>query len=144
MAKYKGVVMGALAGTMIATVLAVLGNREVLINKIRNQTDDWADKARNVTENIFGEDLTISRRNRVRKTFVSGAILGLLVGMGSAALLTPKTGKQLRKDLSQRYQGVADRTQDIVGLINQNGYRKPLKKLSKVLSRRKRPARSRA
>ena len=86
MAKYKGVVMGALAGTMIATVLAVLGNREVLINKIRNQTDDWADKARNVTENIFGEDLTISRRNRVRKTFVSGAILGLLVGETASVL----------------------------------------------------------
>lgn len=139
MSKVKGMMFGALAGTLIASAFALIGSRGTLIKKLRNQTQGLADKARYVKENVFDDmhDLTESRRSRTRKTFARGAILGLLIGAGSAVLLTPKTGKQLRKHLTDGYQGVTDKTHEVIHFINQNGYRKPLKKLSKVLAKKR-------
>ena len=58
--------------------------------------------------------------------------MGLLLGAGSAALLTPKSGKQLRKNISDRYQDVADRTQELALAVH--GYKKPAKKMMRVLA----------
>jgi gas vesicle protein len=137
MSKSKGMMLGALAGTLIASAYTLFNTRESLRNWSQ-QTQDWADKAKNVRDNVLDvRYLTESRRNRGRKTFMQGAILGLLLGAGSAVLLSTKSGKQWRHQLSDRYQDVADKTQDIVKFINQNGYRKPLKKLTKSLIKRR-------
>lgn len=141
MAKLKDLMLGALAGSMIASTFALLGSRETLLKKLKNQSQDWADKARNVKENVL-EGLTESRKSRLRKTFLFGTVLGFLMGSGSAAFLTPKTGRQLRKNVTQKYHDVADTTQDIMEFINQNGYRKPLKKLSRSLVKRRKTARA--
>lgn len=138
MSKLKGMMFGALAGTFIASAFALLGSRQTLIKKFRSQTQGLAERARNVKENfedIYG--LMESKRSRNRKTFARGTVLGLLIGAGTAALLTPKSGKQLRRDLTHKYHGVADKTQDVIHFINQNGYRKPFRKLSKVIAKRR-------
>ena len=139
MSKLKGMMLGALAGTFLASTYALFGSRPDLVKKFRDQTQDLADKARIMKENIFDDmhSMTESKRARSRKTFLRGAILGLLLGAGSAALFSPKTGKQLRKDLTHKYKGMADKTQDIVDFINQNGYRKPIKKLSRILAKKR-------
>ncbi len=151
MDKFKGMILGALAGTAAATAFALLGSRQSLIGNIRDHAQDWAEKARNVKENVYDDmsGLIESRRTRRRKVFTTGALLGLLIGAGSAALLTPKTGRQLRKDLSHKYRGVANKTHTVVDFINQNGYRRPIKAFSKVLkskslSKKKHPTRTRA
>lgn len=142
MGKVKGMMWGGLTGSLIAATFALLGSRDAVVKKIRSQTSDWADKARNIRENVFEDmrDLTESRRVRTRKTFARGAALGLLVGAGVAALLTPKSGKQLRNQISNRYQGVAEKTTDILHYFNQNGHRRPEKKLAKVISKKRRAA----
>lgn len=139
MGKLKGMMLGALAGSLAASALAFLNNRQTLMNKFRNQKQDWAGKAKNVRENLFGDirNLTESRRSRNRNIFLRGTVLGLLIGASSAALLTPKTGKQLRKGLTEKYQGVADKTHDIAEFINKKRYSVPLRQLSKAISKKK-------
>lgn len=142
MARMKGMLFGALAGSLAASILAFLEPKEV--RRINSQTQDWAEKARNLRENLLDDfqNLTVSRKNRQRNTFLRGALLGLFVGACSAALLTPKSGKQMRKDLGHQYKGLADKTHDIIETIDLNGYYKPLKKLSRSL-RSKSKARTR-
>ena len=69
----------------------------------------------NVLENV--KTLTEPKSNFSQAHLISGALIGFLAGAGSAALLTPKTGEQLRKVLSTRSQDLAD-------LINKNGHMK--------------------
>lgn len=145
MSKLKSVILGALGGSLLASTFALLNSRQTLVKKIRAQTQDWPDKVRNVRENIFEDmySLTESRSSRRRKIFIGGALLGILMGACSSALLTPKTGRQLRKDLTQKYHGMAHKTHDLVEFINKNGYRKPLKKIARVLATKRRLAKSR-
>lgn len=139
MVRYKGIMFGALTGSLLASALTFLGSREKSLRAFKSQTQDWANKAKNIRENVYDiRSLAESRTSRLRKTFASGAALGLLMGAGLVALLTPKSGRQLRKDLSQGYQGVADKTTEIIHYFNQNGHRKPIKKFVKALEKRKR------
>lgn len=139
MSKIQGIMLGAAAGTLLASTLALLGARPDLVKKLSNQAHDLADRARLAKETIFDEmhSMTESKKTHHRQAFLRGAILGLLVGAGSAALLSPKSGKQLRKDLTQKYQGMADKTYDVMDYINHNGYRKPIDKLARILAKKK-------
>ena len=134
MARYKGLMLGAFAGTLLASAIAALSGREDLVKKVRGQAKDLADKAMTIKDNVVEEILerTESKKMRGRKSFAKGTLLGLLLGAGSAALLTPKSGKQLRKNISDRYQDVADRTQELALAVN--GYKKPAKKMMRVLA----------
>ncbi len=140
----NGVILGVLTGSLIASAYALFGNQRI-VNKLRNQSYEWASRAKNAKENVFENvlGLTESRKSRNRKNFVGGAVLGLLIGVGTAALLTPKSGKQLRKNLTQTYEDMADKTNEVLNFISHNEYRRPLKKLSRFLIKR-RHVRSRA
>lgn len=144
MNKMNGVILGVLTGSLIASAYALFGNQRI-VNKLRNQSYEWASRAKNAKENVFENvlGLTESRKSRNRKNFVGGAVLGLLIGVGTAALLTPKSGKQLRKNLTQTYEDMADKTNEVLNFISHNEYRRPLKKLSRFLIKR-RHVRSRA
>jgi gas vesicle protein len=142
MNKINGIMAGALAGTLLASTYMLLGKRPALIKKLKNHSQEWVDKAKNIKKNLYDDlyDLAESKRSRSRKTFVGGALLGLFIGASSAALLTPKSGRQLRKELNTHYQDVADKTHDILHYINKNGYRRPLNQLKRGLTSSKRKA----
>lgn len=134
MSKYKNLMLGAFAGTLIASAFAIISGRPDLIKKVRNQTKDLAEKAMSIKDHVF-EDLlerTESRKSHGRRFFARGTVLGLLLGVGSAALLTPKTGKQLRKNLTDSYQELADKTNEIAHTVN--GYRRPVRKMANVIA----------
>lgn len=135
----NGLLLGLLTGSVLAASYALFGNQKIVKN-LRNQTQDWAVKARHVKENLFDDihSLTESRRHHNRKKFMGGALLGLLLGAGTAALLTPKSGAQLRKNLTQTYGDFANKTNDIIDFISHNSYRRPFKSLSKVLTKARR------
>lgn len=139
MRKVKHMLLGAVAGSLLASTLALLGNKNDMKSKLKSQAKNWANLANNFKENIDDlRDATETRRTRGRKSFAKGAFLGLLLGVGTAALLTPKSGKQLRKNLTQGYHDVADKTSEVIHFINENGHQKPLKKISAFLAKKKR------
>lgn len=55
----------------------------------------------------------MSNNHLTTKEFIIGAALGGLLGSLSALLLAPKSGRKIRRDLSDFYEEVADRTQDM-------------------------------
>lgn len=55
----------------------------------------------------------MSNNHMNAKIFIIGATIGTLLGTASALLLAPKSGKKIRKDLSDFYEDVTDKTQDI-------------------------------
>jgi len=53
--------------------------------------------------------------NSYSKGFLLGAIVGGAVGAITALLLAPKSGKELREDLSRKSSDLIDKAQDIIG-----------------------------
>ena len=51
MARYKGLMLGAFAGTLLASAIAALSGREDLVKKVRGQAKDLADKAITIKDN---------------------------------------------------------------------------------------------
>lgn len=47
------------------------------------------------------------------KDFLIGALVGGIIGAGAALLLAPKSGKELRVDLSEGYQTATRKTQEL-------------------------------
>lgn len=122
MAKTPGVVLGAMMGALLGSMGAVMApKRKKLLSELKNQQKGWAEKAKNISENVYeelkkhwghaDEDIEVGH-------FVKGALMGMLVGASSALLFTPKTGKQVRNQLSQQYQNALDKTQEIIHSIN--------------------------
>lgn len=117
----KGVVLGAIVGTMLGSLSAALMPKR---QSMLAQTKGFAEKAKSFSDNFYNGIRKLSGpKQEEPSTFLKGAITGLLLGAGVAAFLTPKTGKQLRTNLSQKYQDIADKTQEIMQFINnEHGY----------------------
>ncbi|MEI7024894.1 YtxH domain-containing protein [Paenibacillus sp. y28] len=53
------------------------------------------------------------------KVFVVGAVVGSVVGAVTALLLAPKSGKQLRADISEQAAQLSDSAQRLAGQVSQ-------------------------
>lgn len=49
------------------------------------------------------------------KDFLLGAITGAVIGAATALLLAPKSGRELREDISEQYSNVSQKTQELAG-----------------------------
>jgi gas vesicle protein len=117
----KTIIAGAIIGTLIGSLSAVLrNNRKNIFSQINDQTNDWTNKAHHISKKVLnGMDRWRRPPNEIQgQTFVTGALCGLLVGLGSALLFAPKSGKQLRNDLTKTYNTMAGKTQEILQFIN--------------------------
>jgi ABC-type enterobactin transport system permease subunit len=56
--------------------------------------------------------------NHVTNLLISAAV-GSVVGASAALLLTPKSGERLRKDITNTYQDLTDKTQDFAENIKE-------------------------
>ena len=56
----------------------------------------------------------MARRSGRTRSFAVGAIFGTLVGGITALLCAPKTGEKLRKDVARKYQGISDKTCELM------------------------------
>lgn len=117
----KNVIAGIITGGVLGSVSAILiPRRQKIIEQMKNPA--WTEKARNIGAKVYDEVrhwADAEEDEEDTSIFVKGALLGLLLGAGSALLLTPKTGKQLRDNLFQEYQDLSDRSQEILEYINQ-------------------------
>lgn len=53
------------------------------------------------------------------KDFVIGVLIGGIIGAAAALLLAPKSGRELRNELTDSYQTVAKKTQELVKQVGQ-------------------------
>ncbi|WP_068610061.1 YtxH domain-containing protein [Paenibacillus swuensis] len=53
------------------------------------------------------------------KTFIIGSLVGGLIGSVAALLFAPKAGKELRTDIAQQCNAVADKTKDLALNVSQ-------------------------
>jgi gas vesicle protein len=113
----KGIVLGAIVGTLLGSLSAALMPKNP---NLASQTKGLAAKAKNLGDTFYNgiKNWSEPRNEMQASTFVKGALSGLLLGAGAAAILTPKTGKQLRSNLTRKYQDLADKTQEIIHFIN--------------------------
>lgn len=108
MAKAKGLLLGTALGSL-------LGSMGGSVPKSPKKIQEWADKAVEMGESVFDKVKNWKHNGEEEHgNFTKGAVFGLLIGAGSALLLSPKTGKQIRKDLTKTYHEAADSAQDIV------------------------------
>ncbi len=117
----KGIIISAMIGTIISSLsLILIPKRKKILAALKNRKTAWIEKAKNVSESVLNEfhPLTEKRGSRNMPRFIQGAFLGLILGAGSALLLTPKTGKQLRNNLTKKYLNLSEKTQDMIGIIN--------------------------
>lgn len=85
-------------------------------NRINDMTRTFTDKAKklaHLNHNHNGYDEEHSRKN-----FILGTVAGTLVGAMTAFLLAPKSGSQLRKDLSNKYSEIAEHTHHFANDVN--------------------------
>jgi gas vesicle protein len=51
------------------------------------------------------------------KDFLIGAIVGGVLGAMAALLMAPKSGRELRKDISEQYETISEKTQQIASTV---------------------------
>lgn len=110
--KVKGAVVGAALGSLLGSLASLLAPEHA--------EKGWASKAKSLGSNLFEDILKTTEGNGTIPDFVKGALVGLVLGAGSATLLTPSTGKNVRKNLSKGYQNISEKTQDILHFIQKN------------------------
>lgn len=108
----NNVLLGSVLGSILGSVSAALIPGE----KQKSKDNSWATKAMQMSENLYNE---LSITDPATKHFIAGALVGLLIGAGSTALLSPTLGKKIRKGVSNKYHDVADKTQEVIELISE-------------------------
>jgi gas vesicle protein len=53
------------------------------------------------------------------KDFIMGAVVGGLLGAMAALLLAPKSGRELRQDISTQYDSISEKTQQIASTVGE-------------------------
>lgn len=61
--------------------------------------------------------------NTQAKSLLAGIILGGIVGATAALLLAPKSGKEIRRDLSRTYEDVSETAHDLAHSVSKKGHR---------------------
>ena len=61
----------------------------------------------------------MSQENNVNSVLL-GTIIGGAIGVISALLLAPKTGAELRGDLSAKFQALTEKTKDVAASVGKN------------------------
>ena len=125
----KNVINGAILGSLLGTIGSILVSNQKLNGK------HWAEEIKNFGERVFNNHDSECCDHQENSTFVKGTLLGLLIGAGSALLLTPKTGTELREELVQGYQDMADKTQEILKYVNQRNIAPKRRYLKRALKR---------
>ncbi|GGF91940.1 YtxH domain-containing protein [Paenibacillus aceti] len=59
--------------------------------------------------------------NKGNKGWIWGAAIGTIVGSVTALLFAPKSGRELRKDISDGARQVGEKTQEVAGKVSEQG-----------------------
>lgn len=118
----KKVIIGAAVGTVLGA-LAAINKRQDILQNLKNQAENFSDRTKERAMRFLEDSLDGApfQRRSNQKNFLSGSLLGLLAGISSALMFAPKSGKNLRNQISRAYNDLFDKTHEIVNIINKNG-----------------------
>jgi hypothetical protein len=102
--KINGLLMGALAGSLLGSVGSAILTEENLVN--------GASVVRNLAERLY-QRRKAETRSPIRPLLLAGAGLGLLVGVGSV-FLNSKTTKRTRNQLLKEYTRAYDNAVELM------------------------------
>lgn len=105
----KGVVLGGILGGAAGLLLAPKAGRE-----LRDEISDGYNAISNKFE-------TNGHQPNGGYSMVTGAALGAVVCAIAALLLAPKSGKQLREELGEKYEEIQERAEDLMRNIQHKG-----------------------
>lgn len=124
MVSKKKLIAGAALGTFLGSLAAILyPKRNRIINTLKGQPVDFGEKARQYAEVLLNKGKFPLRQESRRESYLRGGILGLFLGAGTALLLAPKSGKQLRSQVSRTYNDISDKTEHVIHLFKNNSHR---------------------
>lgn len=115
--KVNGILLGAIIGSVAGTLGSLF-----LPKQETDLSSGWAQKAKDAGFSVLEELKALKKEKNPPSTglFLKGILLGIIVGSGSSLLFSPKSGRQIRKDLTQKYQDVSEKTNDIIEFIQEN------------------------
>lgn len=136
MNNHKGVLLGALIGTFIGS-LTVLKRKEIE-KIIEDHAGNVGQKTKKLTHFLMGEVQKMPwYKKHENNLFLKGSALGLIAGAGATMLLTPKTGKAVRGQLSNLYSDIMDNAKGVVEFVHNNSNGKTKAKPKKTTIARK-------
>lgn len=121
---YNNILVGGAIGTLLGSLVAVvMANRHEIADTVRSQGGDWIDRAKDTADTwMKRRHWSNAADSELRNDFWKGSMMGLIVGVGAALLMAPKSGQQLRGQLTKKYQHIADdiaaKTEDIMHYVN--------------------------
>lgn len=150
MATTKELVMGALIGTFIGSLAAA--KRKEIQDLLEKHTGTVAEKTKALAEFMVKEHkLPWAEEHHEKNHFFTGSALGMLAGASAMLLMTPKTGKMIRNQLSKSFKTALTHTQKTFTTIKKKaksmgkGAKKTLRKTtSKKKSLRPKRAKSKS
>lgn len=131
----KGAVCGGLIGSAAGLLLAPKPGKQLRCD-IVDAYHDIADKTEEFGHRIKerGRYFTSEEKTEAStSTFVVGSVIGAVVGVTAAMLMAPKSGSELRRDVSRKVEGARDTAEnwresiaDFVDTLNEKvGKRSP-------------------
>lgn len=133
----KEIIVGAVIGSLIGSLSSLfLPKHGEIYDVMKDQAESWVEKAKEAGEDVYDKVKHWGEPppDTLLRDFASGAFLGVVIGATSALLLTPKTGKQLRKGVTQKYYDVSEKANEFIESINNK--KKSPKRVHKVVKRK--------
>lgn len=85
-------------------------------------SNDWTDRAMGLIEDIKSWVYPVGHcHESTTREFILGGVAGGILGAVAALLLAPKPGAELREDLTDAYEDVAERTQEVASKMTKRG-----------------------
>lgn len=119
------ILTGAALGTLLGSLAIMLyPRRQEIMDAIVDQSEDISDTAKEYIGALIdkGAVLVNLRREEEHNIDWKSGVAGLLLGVGAALILAPKSGKQLRSQIQRMYSDISDRTHDVIRDFKNNGH----------------------
>jgi gas vesicle protein len=121
----KKILSGAAIGTLLGSLATFLYPRRYeLIEQLLENGENlnaFTNKARDYGEQLFSRGRR-TRRQESLNGYLRGGLLGFAIGATTALFSTPKTGKALRGQLAKAYQGLSEKSEEVIHQFRNNSH----------------------
>lgn len=119
MANLKGIVAGALVGTLMGSLAVLLyPKRREIIKVMQSHPDLIPEKIKEYAASMLNQKQNSHFIENPWKLGLLGIALGAAIGIAIA----PKSGKQLRAQMSKKYNDMFDKTQEVLHTFHNNAH----------------------
>lgn len=110
---FKGALMGSLVGSVAGLLFAPQSGRKM--------REEIADGCQHLCGTSKGTLDVVKEELESNETFLVGGAVGAIVGVTAALLLAPKSGKELRDALGDKYEHVREQAEQFLSKASDKG-----------------------